>query len=65
MLEFIKECLWPKQSSAPLEAGQKQRLADAPWPDPHVEFATTNFGTYDRFAAMKQDLCEEELALLR
>ena len=62
---LIKESLWLKLLSLPLDAEQRWRPANAPWPDPHGEFGAVNCGMYERFAAMNSDLCEEAFAIMR
>ena len=65
VLDSIKISLWCKQLSVLPEAEKKQRLADAHRPNPQADFAATHHATYEQFAAMQQDSCQEALALAR
>ena len=65
ILYSIKECPWLKWPSAQPEGEWKQLLANAPWPDIHMEFAAVNCSTYKTFAAAKQDSYKEMMALMR
>ena len=65
ILDSVKECLQHKQLSALPGEEPRWNPAGIPRLNPQANFQTRNHTTYDRFMAVRQDSCEEALAIAR
>ena len=65
ILNSLKEHLWLKWPSTQLEGECRQAPVNVTQPDPCLEFVAANCHMYEEFTAVKQDLCEGMLALVR
>ena len=65
ILDSVKECLQCKWHSALPGEEPRWHPAGIPRLDPQAKFHARNYATYDRFMDVKQDSCEEALAIAR
>ena len=65
ILDSIREHLWHKGVSSLLGEEPRGSPGDIPRLDPQAKFQARHHTTYDMFRGMKQDSCEEVLAVAR